>query len=279
MFKFSWYSVPTGIACIGFLFLSLFIYFKNRKSPINILFSVFVLMVFNWLFAYTICYSTQSDKVAYVFARIACTSVFLVAPFWYHFTAVFLKLENERKYVRWVWAFVIVFLPFFVFTPYFLDASKHYWGFYSKAGPLHPLSLVIWYFVCFRVFWLLLRNFLRKDLTSLERGQTKYMLAAYGCAAMCSLDFIQKYGVWEMYPFGWIFAIPMALFMTYAVIRYKMLEIDTVIHRTLLWFIVLVLLVLPVALLKVLARQPIEQLNNMALLVLEGAVLFLFVLY
>ncbi|TSC96327.1 MAG: hypothetical protein Athens101410_41 [Parcubacteria group bacterium Athens1014_10] len=94
------YSIPVGIASIGFLFLSSLVYLKNKKSSVNINFAVFNFLIFVWLFSYAICYSTQNDKIAYFFAKTACVAVFLFVLFYFYNALYYGEMEREKEKVE-----------------------------------------------------------------------------------------------------------------------------------------------------------------------------------
>ncbi|MDD5618208.1 MAG: histidine kinase N-terminal 7TM domain-containing protein [Candidatus Omnitrophica bacterium] len=216
--------------------MGLFVFFNNRRSAINIAFSLFCLALFIWLFGYTVTYSTRSEFLAILFTKIACTSAAFCAPAFYFFISEYLQLRSERRWVAFSYILTLILTPFFIFTSYFMQFPfKYFWGYYSKAGLLHPLLLLIFYTIFCRGYYLLLKNYKRMSAVSaLEATRIKYVVIASIVTMFGSVDYIPKYGV-EFYPFGFMFEIFFAAIIAYAILRYKLLDIDIVIKNTLVF--------------------------------------------
>ncbi|MCM8832129.1 MAG: hypothetical protein NC918_08065 [Candidatus Omnitrophica bacterium] len=228
----NFYSIPTFLGAIFSFILGFLILLKNKKSEQNISFFLMCLTVFLWLFSYTLVYSTKNDKIAIIFAKVACTAVIFLPITFYHFIIVFLNYKKEKIFV-WLFYFLgLIFLYGFVFTRYFLvGVYKYYWSHYSKAGLLHPIFLVF-FFLLFVKGLILLFKALRynKNLSALAREQIKYILAGLIIIGFGSIYFIPKYGV-EFYPFGFLFILIFILITFYAIIKYNLLDIKIVVTR------------------------------------------------
>jgi len=226
------YSIPTLLGSLLAFAMGLFVLFKNRKSGVNISFFLFSLSVFVWLISYTISYSTENINLAINVCKLACTAVIFIAPTFYHFTIRYLKIKDRFKTVWIVYMVMFVFLPFFIFTDRFLDKPyKYFWGFYSKAGPLHPIYLIIHFGIITVAFILLLNRYIKGQyLSPVEKNQLKYVFVGYMIAAFGQADFLQKYG-FEFYPFGFVFILAFVSITAYAILRYRLMEIEVIIRR------------------------------------------------
>jgi len=117
--------------------------------------------------------------------------------------------------------------------------------FWPQAGPLllvHTLNTSFFPMLGLYLMW--------KDYPhafSVKKQQIKFMMIAIFLGALCALTTLpQAYGI-KFYPvfFGaiWLYVF----FMFYAIIRYRAFEIDTVLHKTILWLAAIVLLIAPVS--------------------------------
>lgn len=227
------YSLPPFTAAIFSISLGGFVFFKNRKSSVHISFALFCLSLFIWLFGYTITYSIQDETVAVFFARLSCTGAMFTAPSCYYFSVSYLKRNKEKTAVLLSYLIFLLIAPFSMTSNYFLSGVyKYYWGYYSKAGMLHPLHLLIFFGIFIRSFWLLFYSYKEKRTTShFKANQIQYIFYGYIAALIGAIDYIPKYGV-EFYPFGFLFEIIFVSVIAYAILRYRLMDINLVFKRT-----------------------------------------------
>ncbi|MCX7926737.1 MAG: hypothetical protein N2606_01140, partial [Candidatus Omnitrophica bacterium] len=227
------YYLPTLIGGIFSFCLGLFVFLKNKNSILNRSFFAFTLFVSLWLFAYTICYLTKNVTIATISSRIACTAVTMLAPTSYQFTVNLIGKKNEKKYVYITYFTSFIMTILFLTTNIFLSGvNKYFWGYYSKAGILHPLFLAFFFGIFIREFFLLLFTLFRdREISIIRRQQTKLTLLAFIMPIFGSIDFIPKYGV-EFYPFGFIFVLIFCFIITYSIVKHRFLDIRLAITRT-----------------------------------------------
>lgn len=229
------YSLPVLAGALFSFTAGCYIYLNNRKSQNNISFSLFCFALFLWLFGYTIAYSIMDEQIALRFCRIACTGAMFTAPAFYHFTISFLSKKNEIKYVALAYILTIMITPLSLTSNLFLSGVyKYYWGYYSKAGFFHPFYLSVFFIIFFRGFYLLFKERRKKEMKHIRKLQIKYVFIAYVVALLGAIDYLPKYGI-EIYPFGFMFVILFILIVAYAIIRHKLLDIEVIIKKTLVF--------------------------------------------
>jgi hypothetical protein len=237
------YSIPTFFGSIFSFLLGLFVYIKNRGSKINRSFFAMCLPISLWLIAYTISYSVESIYLAGVLVRIACTAVILIPPTLYHFIVNFLDAQKEYKVVKFFYSIIFMLVPLFIFTNYFLEEPpfKYFYGYYSNAGPLHPLYLVIHFGIFFRALYLLYITIRKKHnkISLLEYNRIKYVFFACLILSIGAVDFIPKYNI-EFYPFGWLFVLGCMFVISYAIIKHRLMEIEVIVKKTVVFTSLLV---------------------------------------
>jgi serine phosphatase RsbU (regulator of sigma subunit) len=196
----------------------------------------------------------------------------------YFYTVELLDLRKQRKWVYIFYALMIAFTPV-TRTNYFLaGVVKWPWGYY----PIRATFLYDIFILSFCFYWTLgLKNIVlayRKESSLARKTQLKFVALALFVVTLAFVDFVAKYKL-QVYPWGYLPVVVFLSILFYAIARYKLFEIDTVIHRTILWFITLVILVMPVGISVILGRGWIRDLPNTGLLALTSLVLVFFIWY
>lgn len=236
MWSFTIYSVPPLVSSILFLMLGLFVYSKNKKSPSNITFALVCFVTFWWQFSWFILFNTQNENLAKYLVRIGYVGIILIPIVFFHFFIHF--LEKVKKFDRYLLYFSyflgLIFEISLVTTNYFISGFyKYFWGFYPKAGILHPLYLLLLTFLAVRILCLLF-SFLKKGkeiVPSYKYYQIKYILLAIIFYIFASSDFAVNYGV-EFYPVGFVFISIFLGIVAYTIIRHRLMDIRFVLGRT-----------------------------------------------
>jgi signal transduction histidine kinase len=236
MMKVSLYSIYPLLSSLFVLFLGLLSYFKHRQSPVNRAFARFSIFGFIWLFCYGVSYSTNTEQQALFWLRIGYTGVIFIPVGFYHFAFAFLNLKSQKKqkiilissyFVSFLFAYSLWRTDYFVTGLY-----KYFWGYYPKAGFLHPYYLAFTFFIVNYGYFLFLKEWFKvRSEISTYRNRLQYIFSSYVILAFTTTDFIQNYGV-EIYPLGWAFVIIYSSIIAYAILRYRLMDIYIYIKRT-----------------------------------------------
>lgn len=241
------------------LILGIFIFYKNRKSYVNIFFSGFYFSVFLWLFA-TVLSHISTDIVHINFLHhIAYTGVISLHLGFYHFPILYLKKDKWYKSLYVVYLLGSIFIILLFFTDYFLSGVyKYTWGYYPKAAILHPLYIGFSIFIYTTVFVLTYIKLTRNHLTKLESKRTKYLLLGILICCFAAIDYLPNYGI-SIYPIGFIFVFTFIGITTYAILRHQLLDITVVIKKTFSYTLILLLLILPCFIVVILTERFLPQ--------------------
>ncbi len=274
------YSIPTLVGGVISICLGIFVYLNNRKSALNQIFFAFLISLSVWLFAYSVCYSTKDVATAVFFARIACTAVVFLAPTSYHFVVTFVNKKNELKFVYISYVISLIMILIFLKTNIFLcGVHKYYWGFYSKAGILHPLFLLYFFSTFIRDFIILASTLYKnKDLSPTKRHQIIYVLIGFIMPMFASIDFVPKYG-FEIFPFGFTFVLIFAFVISYAIARHRLMDIEVIIRRAVIFAGLFGFVFFVFALTAGLAQMYLSQIISSKVLALAISVLAITVFY
>ncbi|MFA5116434.1 MAG: SpoIIE family protein phosphatase [Candidatus Omnitrophota bacterium] len=276
------YSIPNFIVGALFILLGIFVFTKNPKGVPNRIFFFLACTSTLWQIMYGIAFNISDERTAYWLLKVGYIGVTFIAATICHYAFIVCKVEKKlRTYIKITYILGGVFALLIIATPLVIvSVTKYFWGYYPKAGLLHPLFLV--YFigqvnVVFTVYILVL-IFKKKELSALQLTQMILLLIGYTIYTGACADFLPNYG-FQIYPFGYLCAFTFISIIAFTIIRYKLMEIDTVIHRTILWLLTLVIVILPIGLAEMLSINWIYSLNALARLTLLSAVIMFSVWY
>jgi len=243
---FTLYTIPPFLSSILFLILGGFIYLNNRKSNVNITFALICFVTFWWQFSWFILFNIQNEVLANYLVKIGHIGIIFIPIFCFHFILSFLreisKLDRYLLYFSYLMG--LIFEVVLLTTNYLIDGFyKYFWGFYPKAGIVHPLYLLLLTILVSRIFYLLFSNLGKtKKVSPVEYFQTKYILFASIFYGFASTDFIVNYGV-EFYPLGFLFILLFLGITAYAIVKHYLFGIKVILTELLVGLVALILLV------------------------------------
>ena len=228
------YALPNlfcAVACLG---IGVFVLTRNYRSPVNVSYSLLALSAFIWQVGTFLLLVSVTAETAYRWSQFVYVGAIFIPITTYHFVTVFLKRPKLNRSVKIIYFIgALIFLPLSQ-TPYFLSGVHHYtWGYWFKAGPLHPAFLVFFCVLMFMSFRLLYEG-LRQKVSESERLRRRYLFSAFIIAYMGAVDFPSDYGI-PFYPFGYLLVLIFIGIVAYAIIRHQLMDIEVVIRRTLVF--------------------------------------------
>lgn len=247
--QFSWYSVPAGATGILMFLTGLFIYLQNRRSPVNISFFLICLCGIFWLVGIAWVYATVDPGLALtIYRRVSFLGVVFISSCIYYFSVLWLgRYESQRWVVRFFFAVGFVFyLVGLVSQTSFPGIYRYFWGFYPMYGPVNQYFLLFFFVALAAAFYNFVTAY-RKEPPGLHKKQILLITMAFIVAFFGSSDFLSKLTYRPVYPLGFLCVFVWILIVAYAIIRYKTMEIETVIHKTLMWIMTSLVAVVPFA--------------------------------
>jgi serine phosphatase RsbU (regulator of sigma subunit) len=275
-----YYIVSTFLNGIVFILLGTFVYFKNRQRTVNRVYLFFSLAVAEWAFAYFFWLVLGKDHdTALFWSRVLNIGPTLIPVFFFHYILALCDLVKPNKKIL-IWTYVLGGV-FFIssFTPlYVRDAvPQGLFIYYPAAGVIHPFFLVFFFGIPVYSAVLMFRAYPHASL--IQRLQIKYLL-------LCILlgfggggsNFFLMYNV-HFPPIFNIGAATFPLILAYLIIRYRVMEIDTVVHRTALWVLTSCLVLIPIGVMLYFLRSWFTTLNWLQLTFLMTGLFYLFLFY
>jgi len=227
-------SVSTFCTSIFLILLCFFVLFKNRKSPINFSFFLVCCSAAIWLFSYSQAYRLADSNIIKLWFKVGYQGVIFISITYFHFTSNFLRLRRT-KWIVILNYFIGIALIFILWRTDLLISGVNLfpWGYYPKAGIIHPYFLVLFLGIvnaasCQLAYFYFFR---RKTLPLVKQQQIKYILFAFVVFTVASADFIPNYGL-AIYPIGFVPVTLFLILITHSIVRYRLLDVSIVITRT-----------------------------------------------
>ena len=241
----TFYSIPLLAAATLIFSCGLWIVLTNPRAGPNITFSLVCLSVVIWLFSSFMSYSGTNTADILFWEKTIFVGVVYIPAFFYHFCVSFLQFE-EKRYSIWLNYFISTIFLLLIPTDYLIDGLyEYYWGHYVRAGVIHPVFLLYFASVSGASLLKIYQTYKQKEKDSPQESiRIKYIFWAFVIAYLASIDFVQSYG-YEIYPFGFIFVSIWVLTVTYAIVRYQLLDISIILSRASLIEVSQFLLIFP----------------------------------
>ncbi len=267
--------VNAGMALI----LGLFVFIKQRRQPAGRAFVILNLGAFIWSVSYFFWQSCTDARSALFWCRALTMGSSFIGSAWYHCVVHILGRWKQLK--KYVIASYLVALAsmFFIGTPLIVNRVEHFldFPFWPMAGPLYFIYIANFIIPPGIAGYLMYKDY--PHVTQIKKHQIRIMLWATIVGFLSGADnFPQWYGV-KVYPFlngvVWLYT----LIMFYAIIRYRWMEIDTVIHRTLLWMVTSCLILIPLGVMLFLGRPLLRALTWVQLTFAMTGLFYLYLFY
>ncbi|MEI7497666.1 MAG: ATP-binding protein [Candidatus Falkowbacteria bacterium] len=238
MGSFATTTIITSILSFG---LAIFVYKKNNQSELNrSWFWVSLLMGF-WSFGLWGVVRSRTEIEALAFQEILDLSAIFIPLLYFRFTTHLLnqtEVYKRQYYLLWIVSLIFAGLSF---TPFFkvgmVPLPDYGFNFWINTGKIYFLFPI--YFSVIMLYSFGLDLFYYKKLNPLARNQVRFILFA-GLAGYLggATNFFPQ--LIHVYPIGNYFVILYIVLVAYAIIRYRLMGIRTIISKIYIYFFVAV---------------------------------------
>jgi len=275
----TYFSLGLLITSIFSIMLGIFVLSKGCKEKLKLFWFILSFFIWGWAFFLYLQCIAKDYHHALLFSRLVNYSAIFITASIVLFTEEFIRKPNRIISKVSAYVALIIFIFAIVFPRAFIPSLSP-----KVSFKMFPNSGVIYYF--FTLFFALSWNYsvfiLYKSLKAaygIKREQTKYILIGMIISVVGgSTTFLPVFNI-NIFPFGNLFAFFYIVFTTFAIIRYRTFEIDTVIHRTFLWMLTSSSIVVPIGILLYFARPWLTQLNWLQLTLVTTALFYLYLTY
>jgi len=274
------YDLSAIGTAIGGVLIGVFVYLKNPRSPVNRSFAMFLASIVLWSLPLFLCQVVKDKETALFWNRILHVGASLIPVTFLRYALIYLKQYERKRKLFWfvaIYQFIIIALD--LFTPLLIKdmVPKWYFHLWPEPGILYPFFLLMFSFTFNYIFFILYMEY-RKS-SGHERIQLRYILVAIMLAVTGgSSNYFLFYNI-RVQPLGNWFCTLYCVIIAYAIVRYKLFEIDTVIHRTILWLLTSSSILIPMGALIYFSRAWLTGLNWLQLTFVLTALFYVYLFY
>jgi len=237
-------SIPLGYyafsALLNFIIsfsYSLFIFLKNPRSSLNRTFSAFCFSAAQWSFFYFLWLSTKDIRLADFYIRTCMIGVIFMPSTFTHFVVIFIGSKKNRLFILLNYL-ISLSLAITVYSPLYAKAGNSFlvFPYWPLPGVLFPVHLAHFFINLLYSYPLIFRTL--KESKGTFREQIRYVLLGTGIGFLGGLT---NYFCWYRIgipPFLNISASLAAPIITYAIVRYRLMDIKVAITRAGIFIVV-----------------------------------------
>ncbi|NVM52549.1 MAG: hypothetical protein HWN66_02515, partial [Candidatus Helarchaeota archaeon] len=219
----------------------LFVYLKNRKRFLNKIFALLMFSIAVWSFGLANLTVAPNELKGLFWDRFLYFGSLFIPPLFFHFVLTFLGLGKERKKLLMVgYIFSFLFL-IFNFTPLFrermISAQALHFNYLPETGPVYPIFPLMFLFYVGYSLYLMFKRY--RKMSGVTRNQIKYaFLAAIIGFGGGSTTFLPAFGI-KTSPVGNCLVALYGVILAYAIVTYRLMDIEVVINKTVLFGILI----------------------------------------
>lgn len=217
------------LAAILEILLGFFVISQNPRSKTSPPLLLLIASTFVWQIGTALTLLAKDASVALLCTKVAFFGIIFIPISTYHLTLNILNIKKTKTlFVGYVIAFLCVPL---CWTSLILDGvHKYAWGFFFKAGVLHPFFMVFFVYLMILAFSKLFMSYQREE-NNLEKNKRKYFFAAIFIAYIGAIDYLPTYGI-DVLPLSFLAVAGCVVIFAYAIISYRLMDIEVIIRET-----------------------------------------------
>jgi hypothetical protein len=237
MFNINYYSLPPLISAATFVILGGYVLYKNARSFAHIAFALNCFATFWWQFSWFILFNLTDPKLASILIKAGYSGIIFIPITFWHFYVVFCNDKKAYRSVVYAYSIGLVFLALLWLSSLFINGYfSYYWGYYPKAGYLHPIYLLFLFYIDIKCVYVLI-NALKEKEAPIKNQQIKYLILALLFYNVAATDFSINYGI-GYYPLGFVFILISIGTIAYSILKHHLLDINIIIKKTVIYSLI-----------------------------------------
>lgn len=214
------YSILPAVVSALFLGYGLFVISERGINRISLTFLVLCLTTFFWQATWSILFQVTNPHVAIICIKFGYLLILFLPTSLYHFLVEISERPQEHRYVYFSYAVAGCLAVFLLASDLFVAGYyKYFWGYYPRAGLLHPLHVLQTVVVVTRGLYITYRQ--QQIATATKRVRLRLCIASLFVYFFAAVDYLCNYGV-EFYPPGVAFITVSLGMIAVAVVKYDL---------------------------------------------------------
>lgn len=216
------YSVLPAVVSALFLGYGLYVVAEKGFNRVSTSFFILCVTTFFWQGIWAVLFQVHDPQFARILIKAGYLLIIFLPTSLYHFLCEISERPRERRWVYASYGVAAVLGGFDLATDLFVDgAYSFFWGYYPRAGLLHPLHVLQTVIVVNRGLYITFRQ--QQVAPPGRKVQLRLCIASLLIYFFAAVDYACNYGV-EFYPPGVVFvAISLGL-IAVAVTRYDLMS-------------------------------------------------------
>jgi signal transduction histidine kinase len=233
------FSITCLLAAIICVALGMFVYFANRNKIINQSFMVVSILIGLWCLFSFITSIVENKEIMLFWGRLLYVAAFFTPSAFFHFVFITLNI-SEKKYTRLAIkiSYLISFLFCFItFSQLFInDILQRTPSTRIVPGPLYACYVLFFLSLCPYAIYQIFLTF--KNSYGYKRDQLKFLFLGFLIALLAGgIHLSSAYFAIEIFPHDLLIII-WSMIISYAILRYQLMDIRFVITRAGLFILV-----------------------------------------
>ena len=277
------YQISALFTAIFSFAIAVFVLAKNRKLVLNRLWGIFCLLTAGWSYSYYMWSITPNHLgISLFWNRLGNLFAIIIPPIIFHFALYVADRVQEKRKMLYVsyGASAAIFIAAVVFPEHFIRTliPKVNFSNYPEGGVIFLVFFTLQFFIL--MYYSLYIEFVEfKKARGAKRNQIKYLWIGK-VVAICgaSTNFFPMFHL-PVFPLGNLFVGLFPFIVAYSIIRYRLMEIDTVIHRTILWVLTSCSILIPIGVLLFFVRTWLVSLTWIQLTFITTGLFYVYLFY
>ncbi len=227
------FAISSMVTAVATILLGFFVLIKNVKSRQNRAWFYTSCAIFLWTFGLFWCFQNQTQMQALFWQKVLYLGTILIPITYYYYCCLLTGKEKENKvWLRTGMALAMVFMILLFFSNLLVSGilprnNIGYWA--ITFTPIYYFFLI--YFVIYVFFFFrTLRRGMREN-EGIKKNQIRFVYYA-GLIGFIggSFNFLLDFGI--NYPIGNLFVFLYVAFIAYAITRYRLMDIRSIIRKS-----------------------------------------------